>query len=790
QIWPLNFYFMQQTISENVIPNLLDTLSVSCLCCTSKVKVLLNMKNSQVTKAFNSLVETSEAIRLSNLNINLNHNINKNIKWSGAEGSAQRSSPATLTLFLGLLMCLPAERGAGLPHCGAGMPHCGAGMLRTEGCFYISVRKVSYYLDWRVEPKFKIRLSVRDLNLENSIKDYFRVGNVAIKKDDYVPVRRVRSTPHTGEEFFITSLKDLNNVIIPHFLEYPLITQKKADFLLFKQVVDFIVKGEHLNKKGIEKILSLKASINLGLSFSVTASFPFIIPALRDRIEIPKIINPHWMVGLTSGEGSFHISILNSKTHKIVNSLTLDLSIAQNIRDIELLKSFINFFNCGCAEGSAPSAVRSTPQPVCSASEGRDSRIKQNDKTKVGHWKTVVTRSDDISDKIIPFFKLYPIQGVKSVRKDKLVKNKNHFSSWITGLEKIKQLKSQMNKNRKFLVLNSITSNKPESVLFQGKPAIPLEKCDTAGSFTSLGVATQPKENPVPEEENKLLWVSAEHVSCGVLRTAEPSKEATVRGVKNNLYKDHSRFAHLVTKNSGLNSYFTEWLAGLIDGDGSFLLSKKGYASLEITMDIRDEHALQIVKNVYGGSIKLRSGANALRYRLHHKSGLLKIINDVNEHIRNPNRQLQLNKICYKYELTFKFPNKLTYEDGWLSGFFDADGTVTINKTNTQLSISASQKTSELLQPLVELYGGNIYIDRGSSKSFKWYISKREEILKLIEYFKVHPSRSAKKQRLFLIPKYYELKDLKAHKANSDTNLYKSWQYFYNKWLKYEDLND
>ena len=41
------------------------------------------------------------------------------------------------------------------------------------------------------------------------------------------------------------------------------------------------------------------------------------------------------------------------------------------------------------------------------------------------------------------------------------------------------------------------------------------------------------------------------------------------------------------------NIKFHQWLAGLIDGDGSFLLSKNGYASLEITMDIRDEHALQ-----------------------------------------------------------------------------------------------------------------------------------------------------------------------------------------------------
>ena len=245
-----------------------------------------------------------------------------------------------------------------------------------------------------------------------------------------------------------------------------------------------------------------------------------------------------------------------------------------------------------------------------------------------------------------------------------------------------------------------------------------------------------------------------------------------------------AKFIHSINYDNKWN----QWLAGLIDGDGSFLLSKKGYASLEITMDIRDEHALQIVKNVYGGSIKLRSGANALRYRLHHKSGLLKLINDVNGHIRNSNRLVQLNKLCAKYEISLIYPQKLTFDNGWLSGFLDACGKVTIN--STQLSISASQKTSELLQPLLEIYGGNIYIDRGSSQSFKWYITKREDIVdKLIEYFKKYPSRSAKKNRLHLIPKYYELKDLKAHKALPDTFLEKSWKYFNNKWLKYEDLN-
>ena len=234
------------------------------------------------------------------------------------------------------------------------------------------------------------------------------------------------------------------------------------------------------------------------------------------------------------------------------------------------------------------------------------------------------------------------------------------------------------------------------------------------------------------------------------------------------------------------NKSWNQWLAGLIDGDGSFHLTKNGYASLDITMDIRDEHALQIIKNVYGGSVKFISGKKALRYSLRHKQGFLALVNDVNGEIRNSYRLMQLNKICIKYDIVLIYPEKLTYNNGWLSGFFDADGSVTLNSNNGQLAITLTQKTNEILQPLVNLYGGSIYIDR-TSNNFKWYISNKESILKLIEYFKKYPSRSLKKNRLHLIPRCYELKDMKAHKASEDEPLLvKSWKYFNDKWNKYE----
>lgn len=53
-----------------------------------------------------------------------------------------------------------------------------------------------------------------------------------------------------------------------------------------------------------------------------------------------------------------------------------------------------------------------------------------------------------------------------------------------------------------------------------------------------------------------------------------------------------------------------------------------------------------------------------------------------------------------------------------MSGFFDADGSVYLNLTSDQASITVSQKNKLLLDPLKELYGGEIYPLR-SVEAFK-----------------------------------------------------------------------
>ena len=240
------------------------------------------------------------------------------------------------------------------------------------------------------------------------------------------------------------------------------------------------------------------------------------------------------------------------------------------------------------------------------------------------------------------------------------------------------------------------------------------------------------------------------------------------------------RFYSTNNKNNGWN----QWLAGLIDGDGCFQLSKKGYASLEIVMETRDKHCLYQVKQRFGGSVKLRSGVKWLRYRLHHKKGLLELIEAVNGEIRNPVRLIQLSKICDKYSIELRQPKKLEYSNGWLSGLMDSEGSVTMDTQSLQLNIKISQKNKLLLDLLPEFYGGSVYVEN-STESFKWVVYKKEEINNLVSYFSLCPLRSEKKNRILLIKRYSELRQLKAHLATENSVMGKAWIEFKRKWETY-----
>lgn len=109
---------------------------------------------------------------------------------------------------------------------------------------------------------------------------------------DYLGVGKIHSSGKNLIQYRIQTFDELV-VIIEHLDKYPLITQKRADFELFKQAYELVKSKEHLNREGILKIVSIKASLNLGLSEQLKTEFPDIIPASRFTDFLVSIPNDY-----------------------------------------------------------------------------------------------------------------------------------------------------------------------------------------------------------------------------------------------------------------------------------------------------------------------------------------------------------------------------------------------------------------------------------------------------------------------------------------------------------------
>lgn len=228
-------------------------------------------------------------------------------------------------------------------------------------------------------------------------------------------------------------------------------------------------------------------------------------------------------------------------------------------------------------------------------------------------------------------------------------------------------------------------------------------------------------------------------------------------------------------------------MAGLIDGDGYFGITHKKYGNCEITVGIEDEKMLKQIQNKFGGVIRLRSGSHSIRYRLRHKEGIINLLNAVNGNIRNSKRLVQYYQICNLYNIQVINPLPLSLDNSWLTGFFDADGTINyynFYNNRPQLTISVTNKYLIDIIDFYNLLGGNINFDKSQNGYFKWVISNETLHMKFYEYIKLNPSRSWKGQRLYLIPEFYKYYNSKSYIINNSL-LYKSWKIFDKKWKNY-----
>jgi LAGLIDADG endonuclease len=293
-------------------------------------------------------------------------------------------------------------------------PNWVTGFVDGEGCFYCHLdKRKTRKSGWHIQACFQIKLHIKDKDLLLQIRSFFGGVGTIISNINYNFV-----------VYKIYSLDGIIKVIIPHFEKYPLITQKQSDFILFKNIVELVNKGEHLNKEGLIKIVNLKASLNKGLSDKLKTYFPNIIKIERLKVNIPLIIDPCWIAGFFSAEGCFSVAIYKSNTHKIGYGILLQIIFSQHSRDEVLFNNIKKTMGCGII------SKRSNQDIVT---------------LKISKFR-------DIYFKMIPLFKKHGIEGIKAIEyKDfckvvDLINNKIHLTE--EGLEEIRNIKSNMNRSR------------------------------------------------------------------------------------------------------------------------------------------------------------------------------------------------------------------------------------------------------------------------------------------------------------------------------------------------------
>lgn len=292
-------------------------------------------------------------------------------------------------------------------------PYWITGFIDGEGSFSLILSKNNTYkLGWLVFPVFQITLHTRDRAILEDIKIHFQgVGSIFCEEK------------RNSVKYRVASFKELG-IIIEHLDKYPLITQKQADFLLFKRAWILINNKVHLTLEGLNQIVNIRAAMNKGLTDTLIREFPDYIPMIRPLIQDRNILDSNWLAGFTTAEGHFGVKIEKSISHKRGTRVILVFVLTQHIRDKNLMKSIISYLGCGrySFAASRPDSAMFT-----------------------------VSKFKDNYEIIIPFFDKYPIRGVK--HKDflifskvaQMINNKDHLTK--DGYEQILVLRQEKTNN-------------------------------------------------------------------------------------------------------------------------------------------------------------------------------------------------------------------------------------------------------------------------------------------------------------------------------------------------------
>jgi hypothetical protein len=134
-------------------------------------------------------------------------------------------------------------------------------------------------------------------------------------------------------------------------------------------------------------------------------------------------LEAQWVVGFVDGEGCFYVGFNAQPEMKTGYQVLPEFTVVQHKQDIQLLYALKQFFGCGV--------------------------VRQNHGDRMAYR---VRDAEHLQERVIPFFEKHPLKTKKRLdflkfRKILIMMQRNEHLT-LDGIEKIRQIASEMNRGR------------------------------------------------------------------------------------------------------------------------------------------------------------------------------------------------------------------------------------------------------------------------------------------------------------------------------------------------------
>jgi hypothetical protein len=228
-----------------------------------------------------------------------------------------------------------------------------SGFTQSDGSFTVVFDKRKSGLYIRPKPIFTITQHISELELFKKMQQHFGMGFITQNKGNQ------------SVSFLVTSLSDIDKVLLPIFDKHLLSYGKLESYLVFKRIVKKMLNKEHLKLEGLLEIIESSYYINKATSLRTPESKEKLLVFLKDKHGLlppsvgsvsyksgideemvsfsPKPLSLDFVTGLIDGDGSFNVSF----QHKPYRRVRANFTVVQETACRELLNELKTFFGCG-----------------------------------------------------------------------------------------------------------------------------------------------------------------------------------------------------------------------------------------------------------------------------------------------------------------------------------------------------------------------------------------------------------------------------------------------------------